>query len=451
MIIFKIISYICKRFHLQSKIPEKMKHLFYITSITLLFINLISAQWIEQVSGVTSQLNAVSSPAPPVFNQGWICGNNGVVLRTTNNGNNWINVSSGILVNIDLFSIRAVNSQLVFTSGKNSAGTSFIYRTTNSGVNWSVVHTQTNVTNYGFAEIYGTYYLIASPLNSRWQIWRSTNSGVSWDSSGLYLQQSGSETGFINSVYSLEEKIWFGTNNSRIYRSFWGGNWQAISTAPLVNSRSVVFQYLLTDAVGSGICGDSNIIKSTNMGANWLPVSTAGNGFVSGTACNPGLIDRFWYTKNQFIYTNSVSDTFTLQYTAPSGNYLHIGANYLGSASVWACRDNGGISKFTGEIGIQTISSEIPESFSLSQNYPNPFNPSTTIKFSIPTVETTRWVVSLKIYNSLGQHITTLVNQSLSPGTYSTEWDASNHSSGLYFYTLKAGDFTETKKMILLK
>ncbi|KXK54258.1 MAG: Aminopeptidase N [Chlorobi bacterium OLB5] len=440
-----------------------MKRILFTSILTLLLNNFISAQWIEQQSGVTSQLNAVSSPAPPVFNQGWICGNNGVVLRTTNNGNNWANVSSGIPVNIDLFSIRAVNSQMVFTSGKNPSGTSFIFRTTNSGLNWSVVHTQTNITNYGFAEIYGTYYLIASPLNSRWQIWRSTNSGVSWDSAGLYLPQSGSETGFINSVYSLEEKIWFGTNNSRIYRSFWGGNWQALSTVPLVNSRSVVFQYLLTEAVGSGICGDINIIKSTNLGSNWLPLNTAGNGFVSGTACHPGLIGKFWYTKNQFIYTNSASDTFALQYTAPAGNYTHIGANYLGSAAVWAVRDNGGISKYTGEIGIQTISTEIPELFSLSQNYPNPFNPSTIIRFQIPLLSTTplgrgvsgeagRGVFTLlKVYDILGNDITTLLNQQLSPGTYSIDWDGSNYPSGLYFYTLRSGDYTETKKMILLK
>ncbi len=109
-------------------------------------------------------------------------------------------------------------------------------------------------------------------------------------------------------------------------------------------------------------------------------------------------------------------------------------------------------------IGIQTISSDIPKSFSLSQNYPNPFNPSTKINFSIPSVETTRqakpkaWrVVSLKIFNALGSEITTLVNQQLQPGTYSVEWDASNYPSGLYFYKLTSGNFTETKRMILIK
>ena len=106
-------------------------------------------------------------------------------------------------------------------------------------------------------------------------------------------------------------------------------------------------------------------------------------------------------------------------------------------------------------IGINPISSETPESFSLSQNYPNPFNPTTTIVFSIPLlrgVSEGRGVLSsITIYNSVGQKITELFNPHLSPGTYQADWDASNYSSGLYFYKLTSGEFTETKRMILLR
>ena len=102
-------------------------------------------------------------------------------------------------------------------------------------------------------------------------------------------------------------------------------------------------------------------------------------------------------------------------------------------------------------IGIQTISTAIPEKFSLSHNYPNPFNPSTEIIFSIPFVETARRVVSLIVYDALGREVTTLINQQLTPGTYQVNWDASNHPSGLYFYKLSAGEYSETKKMILIK
>ena len=89
----------------------------------------------------------------------------------------------------------------------------------------------------------------------------------------------------------------------------------------------------------------------------------------------------------------------------------------------------------------------LPNDFSLSQNYPNPFNPSTTINFSIPEVT----FVSLKIFNSLGEEVKTLVSQKLSGGNYKYDWNAINLPSGIYFYTIQAGSFIETKKMILLK
>ncbi|MCW8995710.1 MAG: T9SS type A sorting domain-containing protein, partial [Psychromonas sp.] len=86
--------------------------------------------------------------------------------------------------------------------------------------------------------------------------------------------------------------------------------------------------------------------------------------------------------------------------------------------------------------------------FRLEQNYPNPFNPSTTINFSVPNENT---LVSLKIYNSLGQEVGTLINQIVPAGNHEVQFDASSLSSGVYFYTLNAGNFVESKKMILMK
>ena len=90
---------------------------------------------------------------------------------------------------------------------------------------------------------------------------------------------------------------------------------------------------------------------------------------------------------------------------------------------------------------------DIPSSYALSQNYPNPFNPSTTINFSIPANR----FVSLKIYDIIGREIATLVNQNLSPGYYTVRWNASGYSSGVYFYQLRSGNFTQTKKLLLQK
>ncbi len=89
----------------------------------------------------------------------------------------------------------------------------------------------------------------------------------------------------------------------------------------------------------------------------------------------------------------------------------------------------------------------IPGSFGLFQNYPNPFNPSTTIKFTIPFSKK----VTLKIFNSLGQEVETLINEIKNSGTYNIIWNASAYPGGVYYYELNTEGFRETKKMILVK
>lgn len=89
----------------------------------------------------------------------------------------------------------------------------------------------------------------------------------------------------------------------------------------------------------------------------------------------------------------------------------------------------------------------VPATYALGQNYPNPFNPSTTIEFSVPT----SGQVTVKVYNVLGQEVETLVNGIQDPGKYTIRFDASRYTSGLYFYRLQAGQFLQTKKMLLLK
>jgi len=103
----------------------------------------------------------------------------------------------------------------------------------------------------------------------------------------------------------------------------------------------------------------------------------------------------------------------------------------------------GALPKQTAENEITSVSD-----FSLEQNYPNPFNPSTVINFSVPNENT---LVSLKIYNSLGQEVGTLINQVVPAGNHEVQFDASGLSSGVYFYILNAGNFVDSKKMILMK
>ena len=88
-----------------------------------------------------------------------------------------------------------------------------------------------------------------------------------------------------------------------------------------------------------------------------------------------------------------------------------------------------------------------PVVYNLSQNYPNPFNPSTVISFSIPERES----VSLDVYNLLGQKVSSIVNGEMEAGRYEFRFDAANLSAGIYFYTINAGSFVSTKKMMLIK
>ncbi|MEJ2105052.1 MAG: YCF48-related protein, partial [Ignavibacteriaceae bacterium] len=95
---------------------------------------------------------------------------------------------------------------------------------------------------------------------------------------------------------------------------------------------------------------------------------------------------------------------------------------------------------------------EEPIDFSLEQNYPNPFNPSTKINFEIPgQARNDNTLVTLKVYDVLGNEIATLISEEKQPGTYEVEFDGTALPSGIYFYKLKAGYFVETKKMILLR
>ena len=93
------------------------------------------------------------------------------------------------------------------------------------------------------------------------------------------------------------------------------------------------------------------------------------------------------------------------------------------------------------------IHTGMPDNYTLSQNYPNPFNPSTAIEFSIPKTE----FVSLKIHNLLGQEISTLVSERLNAGSYTFSWDATELSSGVYMYKLQAGEYVQTRKMVLIQ
>jgi len=106
--------------------------------------------------------------------------------------------------------------------------------------------------------------------------------------------------------------------------------------------------------------------------------------------------------------------------------------------------DTDGSFEYSDIIKVQLDS---PVEYKLSQNYPNPFNPSTIIEFAMPT----SGYVTLKVFNSLGQEVTELINKEMIAGNHSINFNASNLSSGIYFYRMSAGKFVKTNKMLLIK
>ncbi len=119
------------------------------------------------------------------------------------------------------------------------------------------------------------------------------------------------------------------------------------------------------------------------------------------------------------------------------GTYMYLADYDYNVVSVWKAS----ASSVQKEEGVN------PETFELTQNYPNPFNPTTNIKFSIPK----RSFVTLKVYDVVGREVATLVNQEKEAGTYNVKFNASNLASGMYIYTLTTGNFTSSKKMVLMK
>jgi photosystem II stability/assembly factor-like uncharacterized protein len=201
--------------------------------------------------------------------------------------------------------------------------------------------------------------------------------------------------------------------------------------------------------------GESNVIyKSVNGGLNWSSYTifsnpsaliysiyfpNSNNGYAVGGASevsNEGII----------FASNNAGNSWYVQEALGASRFNTV--FFVSQNTGYAAGKDGTIFKTTtGGIGITNISTEVPEQFSLTQNYPNPFNPST--KFKVKVAELSD--VKIIVYDVLGREIATLVNEQLSAGIYEVTWDAGSYSSGVYFYKLYAVNFSETKKMVLIK
>ena len=183
-----------------------------------------------------------------------------------------------------------------------------------------------------------------------------------------------------------------------------------------------------------------------------IVLDALGNSYITGYSTGSGTGSDYATVK----YNSSGVEQWIQRYNGPSNgsdaaNTILTDASgniYItGSSSGSGTNSDYATVKYSQSIGIISISNEIPSEYALSQNYPNPFNPVTNIEFSIPNAG----FVRLAVYDMQGREIAILAENNLKAGIYKADWNASNFSSGVYFYRLEAESKTYTRKMILIK
>ncbi len=271
---------------------------------------------------------------------------------------------------------------------------------------------------------------------------------------------------FLGAIYSDEVILWLGDGNG----SFTFSDKVTVGNAPWM----VVSGDVNSDGIPDVVCANSSsssfsVVLCDNTGNLSSPV----NYTVGQFPISVDLGDVDGDLDLDIVTSNFTGANFTLYENDGTGVFINrndLPSNQAGSCAVFHDRDNDGDMDMTGIDEMQdllilftnnpptevNIEDGFPEEFVLYQNYPNPFNPTTKIKFTIPqnviASETKQsQLVTLKIYDVLGNEITTLVDEEKPAGEFEIEFNGKGLPSGMYFYILKAGNFSETRKMVLLK
>jgi photosystem II stability/assembly factor-like uncharacterized protein len=429
-----------------------LKKILFIFLLTHLLFTVAKSQtgWVQQNSGTGYDLNSVFFVNS---NTGYAVGDsihtNSLFLKTSDGGLSWARQLE--LSNISIKSVFFLNPDSGFACGDSSPGWHFL-KTINGGNNWDTLSGSGYVglnsiffinSQTGFMA--GGYQLSKFPGA---YIMKTTSGGVNWNGQLLF------NPGAFTSIHFPDSLTGYacGSGTPLFKTTNTGVNWFMITT-PSFSVRSLNFVNAMT-----GWCVDnSKFYLTINGGISWNEMSnqsicTGFSGFNSVKFFNDLT---GWVCGCQgSIYGTTDGGTSWIQQSIGIASDLY-SLSFVSALTGWAVGANGYILKTTtgGLTFINSVSTEIPNGFSLSQNYPNPFNPTTIINFHLPVFSN----VSLKIYDMLGSEVVTLVNEELSPGIYEIEFDArlhgqgSNYSSGVYFYTLSAGSYIETKKMVLLK
>lgn len=439
-----------------------MKKTLILLTLILNFFS-VNSQW-------TLQTDEFHKPVVKIYfhdlNTGWlgVAGfytfqSTGKFAVTTNGGTNWHSILGGCTIYNDF---KFINSSTGWLIGTCSFDTEpyrlgYLLKTTNSGFNfiYQRVDTGKGFTAIDFLNENTGWLCVSQNL-----IYQTTDSGNNWiniydTSQSPPYKKIEFET--VNNGYLLNAYSIFKTSNG-------GSNWRTVHsiTGPVVLNDF----YFVNDITGYLVGSMGKVFKSTNAGENWFQQSTSTGlslktvYFVSDLTGYIAGNDEYSTFSRVLLKTTNGGANWISQFAGT--NHGLYGVHFINENTGWIAGGEsmntygvGVVYKTTNAgipIGIEIISTEIPDQFSLSQNYPNPFNPETRIKFTIPAVGNGRdRSVRILIYDMLGREIAVLVNEQLNPGTYEVNWDASAYPSGVYLYKLQAGDYSETKKMMLIK
>jgi len=400
-----------------------------------LIISYTNAQWIQQNSNLSVDLRSISFIN---VNTGWIIGENGTIIKTTNGGTTWDSLNSGTTQN--LRSVKFVNENLGWI-----VGTDDILQTTNGGSNWTFqTSTPTTLNDVDFLNGFTGW-----AVGTVGRILYTTNGGTNWEQ-----QTSGTMEHFLSADFIDSSKGWcVGSNGSIYYTQTQGQFWAQQNSGTTQDLYSVDF---INANTGFTVGYNGTIIKTTNGGTNW-ELKNSGTTrdlfgihfFDSSKGWCVGSSGRTFYTQTQAEFwaehNTGVNKTLNdIQFPGGMKEYDDFSQGVIG----YIAGDGGTILKTTdGGLFVNSNNNSIPDEFTLQQNYPNPFNPSTTITFDLPK----SGFVSLIIYDVLGREVSILLNRKLTAGSYIGKWNAEEYNSGVYFYRLTAGDYVETRKMLLVK
>jgi photosystem II stability/assembly factor-like uncharacterized protein len=399
-----------------------------------------NAQWIQQNSGTTASLGNIK-----FINRytGWVCGA-GVILKTTNAGNNWI--SQNLPVNKSLNEIHPVDSNVIYCVGMFET----IIKTTNGGVNWIVIRNGQPNSN-----TYFTCYFINQ--NTGWisggaeqKILKTTNGGLSFDSIVR------GTSGFVSDIYFRDSLNGLYCDDAGTVRKSTNGgyNWFTINIPVgyiIYTFRNFTF---VNNQTGWIVTSSRKVFKTNDFGSNWDSVSNVPNGSY-GISCiffpssNIGYAGGEGFDYNGIFKTTNGGVNWIAQYTPYPLNGA-ISMFFINDTNGWKVGNGGRICYTTNGGGIMQISKNnemITNEFELFQNYPNPFNSSTTMEFEINK----RGFYYLEIFDLLGRKVVGIFSKQLKEGKYKFTYNAEKLSSGTYFYRLQSNYNYKVKSFILLK